>query len=290
MLRRTRVATSPDLTRISAGVQRPGIDLRINNSLAFALEESTIDKEHGHYVDVKLIPSELELTCRVPEEYAGKDFGTHEGTIHKGDELYVSIPEGDPALGPFVLARVWSKMYPPPKLVQDHPTDIVRVVEKDKAYRLLLQGEKGLIDGELSATIDLRMLTDKAKVTLEIGDYKVIIDNTSSPTKLTFKTEGGDILSMVKTAEEGLKLGVSPDDHMALAKLVKDELKALRTTINANADKFDAHKHEVSGIKTAGSPASHTQTAPKDTAVPGNAPATQADPINDVKSEFVMSK
>ena len=270
MLRRSRVGTIPDLTRLSAGVSRPGIDPRINGSRAEALADSTIDKEHGHFVDVQLLPSGLELTCRVPQEYAGKDFGSHEGMIHEGDELYVLIPEGDPALGPIVIARVWSEKYPPPELVEKNPKDFVRVQEKDTNMRYKLEG--------------------KALIEIEIGDFVVTIDNNESPTKLHIKTEDGDVLSLVKDATEGLKLGIDPSDHMALASLVKAELEALHDTINAFIEKYNTHKHQVSNISTAGGPTAQSQTAPVNSAAPDNAPATDAAAINDVKSEFVMSK
>jgi uncharacterized protein involved in type VI secretion and phage assembly len=142
MLRRSRVGTIPDLTRLSAGVSRPGIDPRINGSRAEALKDSSIDKEHGHYVDVQLLPSGLEMTCRVAMDYAGKEFGDHTGLIYEGDEVYVLLPEGDPALGPIVVARVWSEKYAPPKTVQDHPEDLA-VVVKPKLNRRVVTTEDG---------------------------------------------------------------------------------------------------------------------------------------------------
>jgi hypothetical protein len=140
MLRRSRVGTTPDLTRISAGVSRPGIDPRTWVSFGYTLAESSIDKDHGHYVEVKLLPSELELTCRVPSEYAGKQFGSHEGLLHQHDEVVVLIPDGDPNHGGILVSRLWSNNDPPPDLVANNPKDIVRVLETDINWRLTLQG------------------------------------------------------------------------------------------------------------------------------------------------------
>jgi hypothetical protein len=247
------------------GVARPGIDPRINCSRGEALKDSTIDKEHGHYVDVQLLPSGMEVTCRVPSSYAGKDFGSHEGIIKEGDEVYVLIPEGDPTLGPIIVARVWSEKYLPPKLVQDNPKDIVRVLEKDISYRM--------------------EVTEKAKVTLKIGDFEVIIDNTSSPTSASFKTEDGDVWKLTK---EGLELGLDHDDKMALAQKTKDEIEALRDAVNTLKNTFNDHVHQVKGIKTSGSPVAQSQTAPVDsekTATKG--PSIPA--VNDVNSTFVKA-
>ncbi len=278
MLRKSRVGTIPDLTRLSAGVSRPGIDPRINVSRAEALKDSTIDKEHGHYVDVQLLPSGLELTCRVPQEYAGKDFGNHEGIIHEGDELYIAIPEGDPTLGPIVIARVWSEQYPPPELVEKNPKDIVRVFEKDISFRALLQGDKS------EAHIEFK---DKQKLTIKIGDFEVIIDNSSSPTTAHFKTDDGDVFKLTK---DGLELGVEPDDFVALSTPTNDDLAELHDKLDALVTKFNAHKHQVSGIATAGGPTSQTQTAPVNSAAPDNAPADAPAAMDDVASEFTKSK
>jgi len=243
MLRRSRISGTPDLTRISAGVQRPGIDPRINCSLAYALGESTIDPKHGHYVEVKLIPSELELTCRVTQDYAGKGFGNHDGLIHAGDELFVIIPEGDPALGPFVVKRAWSELYAPPALVANNPKDIVRVLETDINWRGKLQG-KGIAELMMEASLHIKAPDD-------------------------------DVVALTK---DGLELGVSPTDFMALASLVKAEISAVRDNLNALVTAFLAHMHPTAAV---GPPSPPTPSVP-----PVQPPA----PVNDVKSAFVKSK
>jgi len=254
MLRRSRVGSTPDLTRISVGVQRAGIDPRINTSLAYTLKESTIDKEHGHFVDVKLLPSELELTCRVPQEYAGKSYGNHEGVIHANEEVYVALPDGDPAFGAFVIARVWSKSHPPPQEVVDHPKDIVRVIEKDSAFRAVLKGAKGLIDLVMEASVSVKM---------------------ANGVMLTFD-------------KDGMKIGVSPTDWMALATKVHDEVKALRDAVASLRSAYNSHSHDGSTLVAAfPSGAVSGSTGPTSDSAAA-IPATGA--VSAFASEFVKSK
>lgn len=263
---RKRVGTTPDMVRMSNGVSRPGVDPRITSSMAYALDESMFDNDHGDFVDVVLLPSELEITCRVPQSYAGKDFGSNDGRIHKDDELYVGIPDGDPAHGGIVLARFWNGADTPPQLVKDNPKDTVRVVEKDLNVRWAFDG--------------------KSLMTVKIGDFEVTIDNSASPTVAHFKTDSGDVFKLTK---DGLELGVSPSDMMALASLVKSEISKLRDTVNSNASTFNSHDHIFTGVITAGSPVTQTQTAPVTTMSPAS-PMDSPASVGDVKSDFVKSK
>ena len=88
--------------------------------------------------------------------------------------------------------------------------------------------------------------------------------------------------------KDGLELGDKPTDYMALAKLVKAELSALRDTVNSFVSTFNSHNHSVSGVATAGSPAAQTQTAPVTSAAPGSS-ATAPASVKDVASAFVKS-
>ena len=139
-MKRSRVSSIIDMSRLSAAVSRPGIDPRIWCSLAFALGESHLDEKHGDFVDVQILPSELEVTVRVPQSYAGNAFGVNEGRIHKDDELIVLFPDGDPAVGGVVVARLWSQSDPPAKDAIDNPKDCSRTLEKDLSERLRLSG------------------------------------------------------------------------------------------------------------------------------------------------------
>lgn len=265
-LRRTRVGTIPDMHRIGVAVSHPGIDPRIWCSYAWAASDSALDAAHGDFVDIVLRPSGQELTARVPQSYAGKDFGTNEGRIKKDDELLVLLPMGDPAEGVIVVARLWGATDTPPKLAQDNPKDYVRVQEKDTNMRYKLEG--------------------KALVELEIGDFTVTIDNNSSPTVAHFKTQSGDVFKLTK---DGLELGLSPSDDMALASPTKSELSKLHDKLDSFINTYNSHDHIFTGLITAGSPVTQTQTAPV-TVMATTSKGPTLDAVGDVKSAFVKSK
>lgn len=140
MRSRTRVGTSIDVQRLGQAIARPGLDTRLWVSLAVALDESFMDPNHGPFVDVYLMPSQQEVTARIPAAYAGNGFGTSEGTIHKDDELLVIAPSGDPNEGCVVTCRLWSAADLPPQQAIDNPDDVVTVLEEDKSYYVAVQG------------------------------------------------------------------------------------------------------------------------------------------------------
>jgi hypothetical protein len=160
--------------RIANAVSRPGIDPRIWCSLAFALDESMLDKDHGDFVDVALLPTELEVTVRVPQSYAGKAFGVNEGRIHKDDELVVLFPDGDPASGGIVVARLWSASDLPPQDAIDNPKDFIRVMEDGLSWLVKLQGS----DGKASLEADNVRLGRDAQQALLLGNEYRTADTT----------------------------------------------------------------------------------------------------------------
>lgn len=252
---RSRQNRMPDLGRLVAGIRGPNVDTRLWTVLAYALDDSFVDEEHGVFVDVKCFPGGEEFTCRVGSEYAGAKFGLYTGSIKKDDELEISIPLGDPAEGPIVSRRLWSAADPPPELVKDHPDDIVLVLEKDRSLRV------------------------------KIGDFTVEIDASVSPTVARFKTDDGDVFKLTK---DGLELGVTPDDKMALAQLVKDEVQKVIDALNDHIGNYNGHKHMVNGVKTMGSPVAQTQTVPVNSEATMDT-STDASDAGDVNSEFVKS-
>ncbi len=68
--------------------------------------------------------------------------------------------------------------------------------------------------------------------------------------------------------------GLSADQFVAIAKLVKDEISALRSTVNTNVTLYNAHVHPESGVNT-GPPA-----------VPMSSPAA----VGEVKATKVKAK
>jgi hypothetical protein len=133
-----RKSTSPDVGRMSAGLQRPGIDTRVWSSLAYAEGDSAVFAD-GVFVDVVLLPTGEKLTARVPAEYAGNSFGLY-AKVYEHDELLVEIPRGDPAEGAVVSRRLWNKRDAPPAQAVSEPEDVLLVVKPEKTLRLITSG------------------------------------------------------------------------------------------------------------------------------------------------------
>jgi len=155
MLKRTRVSTTIDMRRVGEAVSFPGIDPRINESLAFALDEQKVDAQFGPFVDVVLLPSEMHVTCRVGAEYAGNGFGLYHGKIHKDDQLLVEFPNGDPAEGGVVVKRFWNGADLPPKLAGSNEGDTAWVIEDKMTFRLVTSGTGGKVYFQSDDTVTL---------------------------------------------------------------------------------------------------------------------------------------
>jgi hypothetical protein len=245
---RTRVGSTPDMLRISNGVSRPGIDPRIWCSYGYVLADSQLDTKHGDFVEVALLPSELEITCRVPQAYAGDGFGSNDGRLKADDEVLVVIPDGDPAHGGTIVGRYWNGAISLPDLVKNNPNDWVRVLATDTNHWIQFQGN--------------------ATQRFQFGDNV-----------------------LWKFTKDGLEIGDSPTDMMALASLVKNEISALRDTVNSLVSAFNEHEHIIltGSINTAGSPVAQSNVAP--VTVPAIlSPADSPAAVGDVKSDFVKSK
>jgi hypothetical protein len=220
MMRRSRVGSTIDLTRLAAGLARPGIDPRIWYSLAFAMEESKVDAKHGHMAAVQLLPSGVQVTVRVPQGYAGNGFGQNKGLIHKDDELIIAFPDGDPATGGIVQARLWSAADPPPALVSDNPGDMVDVLESGKNIRQLLSGGGEIQvegDAEMRWKTSGKQYLEAATVTLKTGNVRLgdegateqVIKGTTYRTQETvLNTENQAAYTLIATAS-GLILTAS---------------------------------------------------------------------------------
>jgi hypothetical protein len=107
-------------------------------------------------------------------------------------------------------------------------------------------------------------------------------DVKATDSKFTAKFKNTDLISdkISMGSEDGNK------DWVALAKKVKDELKALRTSLNNLISTYNNHMHMVSGVATAGGPTAQAQTSPVPTQTPLST-ATDANEINEVKSDTV---
>lgn len=203
MLRASRVSGLLDVGRLGAALARPGIDTRISSSRAYANAESYYDEKAGVFVDVTLVPSGQEVTARVPSLYAGVGFGFY-ARIHADDELLVVLPNGDPAEGAIVVARLWSEADTPPTEAKDDPDEIMLVVEKDKHLRLKTTGEgKVAIQSEKEIKLDLggpvlTMTKDSIDVNANgkpvniYGDNIVLNGGSAKVSRVGDKTSGHD--------------------------------------------------------------------------------------------------
>lgn len=198
MLRRSRVSSTPDMNRLSQGVSRPGIDPRIWCSHAYAMEEAEFDEKHGWFIDVQLIPTGEEITCHVPSQYAGNEFGESECTIHKDDHLFVLIPNGDPGMGSVVIARLWTETDKPPEYVKNNKKDYVRVQEKDTSWRVRMKGDddKHVLEGK------------KIRLGDQDADEKLVLGSTFRDKQKTLddslKSKFGDLSSALDSLKNAL--------------------------------------------------------------------------------------
>jgi hypothetical protein len=165
---RARVGTGLDTQRLGQALARPGMDPRVWVTLAYANGESAVDAPEGVFVDVTLSPSGQVVCARVGTGYAGNSFGAY-GKIHKDDELVVVIPNGDPAEGAVVVARLWSQADPPPSDAIVEVDEVVLDIEADKPYRLRTSGSGKIeVDAESKITLksDDTIILDCDKVRL----------------------------------------------------------------------------------------------------------------------------
>jgi len=151
MLPRTRISGKMDMSGLSAGLARPGIDTRTWISMAVAMGDSVVDPTNGVFVDVMLLPTQEEYTARVAAAYAGKSFGLY-AKVNSGDELLVAVPSGDAGAGCVVIARQWNGLHTPPATAQANPDDLVLVLEADANLSITTQG-KGQVTIKSAATV-----------------------------------------------------------------------------------------------------------------------------------------
>jgi len=213
MLRRTRISSTPNMTLLSAALSRPGIDPRIWCSLGYTVGESVVDPAYGDLVEVCLLPSGQQVTVRVPQTYAGASFGVGDGRIHQNDEVIVLFPDGDPATGGIIAARLWSSSDIPPQLVVDHPADHVEVREKDTSWRLKLQGSgQWVFEGEDEVFFKAaKKWTFEGSADLEFKTSEKQVYDCA-----TFVAKTGNVRLGAESATEALVLGTTYRQKEAL--------------------------------------------------------------------------
>lgn len=133
-----RVSTTPDVGRMGEALARPGMDPRTWKSLA-VVTKVVVDPQHGVFCDVICVPSEAPGCARLGAPYAGNGFGAY-FPVKVDDEVIVGIPDGDPAAGLVIVARIWSGGDPPPAELEQHPNDPLVLCEDGATLRLAVQG------------------------------------------------------------------------------------------------------------------------------------------------------
>ena len=198
---KSRVTGIPDVNRIAKAMERPGIDPRCWNCVAY-VTKFHIDKE-GPLVDIVLVPDGIPETARVGADYAGPGFGLYT-PIEKDTEVLVGFPNGDPDEGLVVTRRLWSASDPPPQLALDHPEDVILVAKEGANIRIVTQGGTVLIHDiegeakELAYKSDVEAVDDRVTnhihvTTATVGATAVV--GVLSPTTLPPSTiEGTEIL------------------------------------------------------------------------------------------------
>ena len=182
----SRVTGIMDVNRLAKAMERPGIDPRVWQCLAFVTAVN-IDTE-GPLVDVILMPERVPETARVGTEYAGPGFGFYV-PIEVDDEVLVGYPCGDPDEGLVVLRRLWSKSDPPPAEAQADPSMV------------LLHAKEG-------ATVKIKA-TGSGTVIIEAPNILAQSEG-GTPKELAFKSDVQELANVVRThVHPGVTSGMS---------------------------------------------------------------------------------
>lgn len=138
--RRMQKGGSIDIGRLARHLSYPGIDGRIWASIGFVTSDGpTIDTDEGIFVDVILMPSQVQETARVASIYSGPECGVF-FPMEKDDEVLVVAPSGDPNEGLVVMPRLWSPSDKPPPELFGHTQDHFTILKKDSDGRFIAKG------------------------------------------------------------------------------------------------------------------------------------------------------
>ena len=237
---RNRVGTIPDLSRLGEALARPGMDTRRWVSLAYAAGESVVDKDHGVFVDIILLPTGEATTARVGGDSAGTRFGAYDGEIHKDDELIVIIPSGFLAEGAVVVKRLWSASDLPPQEAVDNPGETLRVLEKDKTWRVITSGT-GKVYAKSADTVT--MDSPKVRLGAEDATEKLVLGNTYKQAEQQFLTQLVAVAATLTTAgttlsTAGAVMVASPNAAGPMVTAAGASIISAATTLTTAANQF----------------------------------------------------
>lgn len=142
MLKRTRKGGAMDTQRAGSAVSFPGIDPRVWCSEAVVTALNVDDT--GFYVDVHLVPDEIEETARVGTIYAGPGFGIY-FPMEVDDSVIVLAPYGSPDHGLVAIPRFWSPAEPPPADAISKPNDVLLHVKSGRNVRIVTGGSGNIV-------------------------------------------------------------------------------------------------------------------------------------------------
>jgi len=153
-----RASSQIDFAAMGRALARPGMDPRSWCSLAI-VQSVVVDEAEGVFCDVLLMPSKRRETARLGAAYAGSGWGLYAPPM-VDDEVLVSAPSGDPALGLVITSRLWSPADVPPADAATHPEDVLLTVRPDKSLRLVVSGGGKVVLGTADASRGVARLDD----------------------------------------------------------------------------------------------------------------------------------
>lgn len=164
-----RASSQIDFASLGRAMARPGMDPRAWCSLAI-VQSVVVDEAEGVFCDVLLMPSKRRETARLGAAYAGSGWGLYAPPM-VDDEVLVSAPSGDPALGLVITSRLWSPADVPPADAATHPEDVLLTVRPDKSLRLVVSGGGKVVLGTADASRGVARIDD----TVNLGNKTVLI-------------------------------------------------------------------------------------------------------------------
>ena len=189
-----RASSQIDFAAMGRVLARPGMDPRSWCSLAI-VQSVVVDEAEGVFCDVLLMPSKRRETARLGAAYAGSGWGLYAPPM-VDDEVLVSAPSGDPALGLVITSRLWSPADVPPADAATHPEDVLLTVRPDKSLRLVVSGGGKVILGTADASRGVARLDDQVNIGTKTVTVQVLVPSPPSGTVTTVITDvGGTVIS-----------------------------------------------------------------------------------------------
>ncbi len=188
-----------DVAKISAAVERPGIDPR--KFVEIAIVDAVAVAADGVHCDV-ITADGLPETATLVTPYGGPGYGIY-GPIQIDDAVLLALPDGKFNAGARIVGRIWDPGSPPPAEVTSHPEDVAIVVRPGQTIRIVVSGGGNAVvesrDGGLVLLGD-ETADDPAQGASDGGDFMSAL----SAAILTAPTTGAQALTALRTALQSL--------------------------------------------------------------------------------------